>query len=304
MPFRIRGVLVASDLSESATPALRAAGALASLADADLHVVHAVEGNEPDGGPRDRELEDARSGLRARLLQALPPSVRVASSHVAPGRAHEVILRRAEEVEADLLVIGPHRGRPGTGEPLGATADELVRSSAVPCLIVHAPLSLPLRRILVPSDFSKAAQGALDVALIWAAALRMPSASGEETRLDVVHALGARGSAGGDEEAEAERRLREQIGAAERQTGSAGMMQTGAAVLRGAEAVDAILHFARDRRSDLLVLGTQGQSAAEAAPMGSVSSGVARRADRPVLLVPPGFWQSWLSRNELLQEGS
>jgi nucleotide-binding universal stress UspA family protein len=43
MPFRIRSILLASDLSASEREVLRGAGALAALTGAALHVVHAVE---------------------------------------------------------------------------------------------------------------------------------------------------------------------------------------------------------------------------------------------------------------------
>jgi universal stress protein E len=305
MPFRVRAVLVASDLSETATVVVRAAGALAALAEAELHAVHAVEPGGRDGESSIRELEDARAALRAQLRGALPPSIESASVHVVPGRAHEVILRRAAEVAADLLVIGPHDGRQESGAPLGTTADRLVRTSDLPCLVLREPLSLPLRRILVPSDLSEAAEGALDVAFIWGAALRMPAASGEETRLDVIHSLAAVSEQSAvDLDAEAERGLREQVAAVEARTGCGGLMKVATAVIHSAGAADAILRFARENQPDLLVLGTHGQSALVRALVGSVSSAVARRAERPVLLVPPGYWKSWRRRNEALQDGS
>jgi hypothetical protein len=67
MPFRINAVLVANDLSESATSVMRAGGALARLAEAELHVVHAVEAEEPSAAADDRKMETARAGLQAQL---------------------------------------------------------------------------------------------------------------------------------------------------------------------------------------------------------------------------------------------
>jgi nucleotide-binding universal stress UspA family protein len=50
-------------------------------------------------------------------------------------------------------------------------------------------------------------------------------------------------------------------------------------------AVDTIVTAARDGGHDLVVLGTRGRGRIEAAILGSVSSGVAARAGRPVLVV-------------------
>src|SRR5690606_38988156 len=132
-----------------------------------------------------------------------------------------------------------------------------VRTSDEPCLIVHSPISLPLRRILVPSDLSKAAEGALDVALIWGAALRLPTRSGERTRLDVVYATSE-----GEEvdAAKTEGTLRDQIAYAKAVTGFAGQLEVDTAVIQDGDAADAILHFARENRVDLIVLGTHGES--------------------------------------------
>lgn len=120
MTFRIRAVLTASDLSRSAAVVVRAAGALAALAEAELHAVHAVE---PDGRSKEPGSpgDDVGGALQAHLREALPASVDVTSSHVEAGQAHEVILRRAREVQADLLVIGRHREAHATGEALGTT---------------------------------------------------------------------------------------------------------------------------------------------------------------------------------------
>jgi nucleotide-binding universal stress UspA family protein len=57
-------------------------------------------------------------------------------------------------------------------------------------------------------------------------------------------------------------------------------------VLEGAPA-EAILAFARNRDADLVVLGSRGRGAVVGAVLGSVSSEVVHRADRPVLVARP-----------------
>src|SRR5690606_15872693 len=96
----------------------------------------------------------------------------VASREVEIYVAHKAILDRAAAVEADLIVIGPHRRRAVGDAFLGSTADRVIRSAGAPCLVVRGPLSLPLRRVVVPIDLSEPAQRALDAALRWSDALR------------------------------------------------------------------------------------------------------------------------------------
>ena len=295
MPFRIRSVLAAHDLSDTAAETLRSAGALAALADAELHVVHAMDGEEGDADEAGRRLEDC-------VHAAVPGTVSIASAGVTRGRPDEVILRRAQEVGADLLVIGPHReGR--ARQRLGTTADRLVRASDVPCLIVHGPVSLPLRRVLVPSDLSDAARGALELALIWAAALRMPSGADGRTRVEVLHVHPPPGRGPGAPDAAAGA-LRQQVSAAGEESGCASLLQVEQAVAPAPDAADEIIRRAGDEPADLLVLGTRGQGRASSGPLGSVSSDVARRAPCPVLLVPPAFWRTRLAREAAMGAGA
>lgn len=296
MPFRIRSILVASDLSESAREVLRTGSAFAALTEAELHVIHAAESTATTDASGDDPTEVATRRLREQLHHAIPRNAKVASSRVDSGRAHEVILQRAEKVGADLIVVGPHRERPEARQVLGTTADRIVRTSDQPCLIVHGPVSLPLRRVLVPSDLSDAARGALDLALIWAAALRLPTRSGEETRVDVLHVLPPPST-----RIEAERELQDQVAAAGERTGCASLLRVNQVVVEGATATDEILRRAGENQVDLLVLGTHGESAMSRALIGSVSSAVARRAECAVLLVPPAWWKARQAREKVVR---
>jgi nucleotide-binding universal stress UspA family protein len=299
MLFRIRSILVATDLSDGAAAVLRGAGALAELAEAELHVVSAVD---PYAARMEEvTLEEAKaaatSAVKEQLRASLPPRIPVTTCRVTAGAPHEVILQRSRDLGVDLVVIGPHRERPeGNGE-LGTTADRLIRTSDAPCLVLRAPLSLPLRRMLVSSDLSAAAGGAVNLALVWAGALRLPSSAGERTRLDVVHvAAPTRGGDRAGNREEDERELREQVADAVRSSGVRTLVAIEPVVLEGEQVADEILRVARESASDLLVMGTHGRSSTARALIGRVSSVVARRAGCPVLLVPPDFWRDYLAR--------
>jgi nucleotide-binding universal stress UspA family protein len=290
MPFRIRAILAASDLSSGAGGILHAAGSLAALTGARLHVIHA---EEPRSGPglRDPEAQESDPTFRTLTRQieaSVPPQAELTSHLVAAGRAHEVILDRARDVEADLIVLGPHRERHSGERVLGATADRLVRTSEVPCLIVPRPIDLPLRCVLVPNDLSPAAQAALDVALLWGAALRMPTATGGGTTLHVLHVASPGADAG---EIEAARLgLREQVEASRKRMGGVTVLRVDEEVVADENPTEVILRSAREKAVDLLVMGTHGHGALARALIGSVSSSVSRRAECPLLLVPPGYW--------------
>jgi nucleotide-binding universal stress UspA family protein len=309
MPFRTRSILVAADISESALRVLRAAGALTALTEANLHVVHAMEpgAKDPAGFSTELTTRTLSMELQAQLRMALPGPVDATSARVLAGDPVEVIVRRAEEVEADLIVAGPHRRHTEAGGDLGSTADRLVRTSALPCLIVRGELSLPLRRVLVPSDLSEASSGALDIALIWAAALRMPKGSEGATVVEVLHVCSsgtADDPAGrGDCGEQVEEALRIQVAEASERTGLTAPLQIRSTTETADDIGAAIVGRASRDTADLLVLGTHGESAQERELIGSVSSAVAQTAECPVLLVPPGLWQVRQAREEKLRRG-
>jgi nucleotide-binding universal stress UspA family protein len=287
MPLRIRSILAAHDGTDGASALVRTAASLAALAEAEIHILHAVEPLRLVAGAAaiagmEAERREARASLRRWILEGIEPSVPVTSCEIIEDAAHPAILERAAQVDADLILIGPHRPRAVGDRVLGSTADRVVRTSEIPCLIVHAALSLPLRRILVATDLSPAARNALEVGMTWSALLRMPMLRGGGTELTVLHVA---------RDAESARRakmaLDDEVAGATERTGIGSMLAVRAAVQQAPDAGEALLEAAGGMDADLLVIGTHGRGALARALIGSVSSWIARTATIPVLLVPP-----------------
>jgi len=73
------------------------------------------------------------------------------SSRISQGAPHSEIIKTAEEVKADLIVIG--KGRADDKAILGATALKVLRRSPVPVLIARKNEDkISIKRILVPTD--------------------------------------------------------------------------------------------------------------------------------------------------------
>jgi nucleotide-binding universal stress UspA family protein len=288
MLFRLRTILIASDLSERAGHVVGRAAELASLAEAELHVLH-VAGEGISGRERQEALERVREQVEANL----PERRLVTGSHVARGEPDVAILQYGRDLGADLIVIGPHRGAPGEERDLGTTADRLVRYSDVPCLVMHGPMRLPLHAMLVPSDLSPASEGALEIALNWGTALRMPRGSGESTRLLVLQVVPPDGDDRPDPEewAERERRLRDHARTVVGRCPGRVPLVLRETLVYGSQPANEILRFSDENDVDLVVIGTHGENPVTRAAIGSVSSAVARRSARPVLLVPPATWR-------------
>jgi universal stress protein E len=287
MLLRIRSILVASDLSEGAGEVVHCAAELAALAEAELHVMHSRPGITK--GESEEVLDAVRDQVRSHTHD-LRVKTRSYVGRIEPDAA---IAQYAEEVDADLIVIGPHRGRPGEERELGTTADRVVRTSAVPCLVMHGPLRLPLRKMLVPSDLSPASDGAFEIALNWGAALRVPTSSGEQTRLFVLQVIrpSTEGSPSPEEWSARDRALREHTDAVATRHEGRIPLDIQRMLVYGPYPANEIVRFSSENQIDLVIMGTHGENPVTRAAIGSVSSAVTRRSQRPVLLVPPALWR-------------
>lgn len=177
-----RQILVAVDAEGLADHAIHAGLDLARRFDARLELLHAV------GTPAlDWEIaEDARSA--AAHAGILTTAWRAMNAHVGkllaarngvalrtedlirilPGRPAKVILDRAAELDADLIVLGTHRRR-GLAD-FGSTV-RAVLASAPKGVWIQPRAFAPITSILVPIDLSPDSLRALSTACVLAGAL-------------------------------------------------------------------------------------------------------------------------------------
>jgi universal stress protein A len=141
----IRTILVPSDFSSCAAAALRYAVSLATKLGATIHVVHVTPLPMlavPDGGimlPADILAQMSSEADRAlgKLRKEWGEQGVTLHTHVAEGAPQHEIARVAQELKADLVVIGTH-GRSGLAHMfMGSVAERVVRLSPVPVLTVR-----------------------------------------------------------------------------------------------------------------------------------------------------------------------
>jgi nucleotide-binding universal stress UspA family protein len=146
-----RTILHPTDFSERSQHALGLGCALARDYGARLIILHVANvptlGYGADGGvpamlpPAPQELRAAAQGQLDRLQ--LPPANVRAERRLEQGDAVAEILRVAQEVHADLIVMGTH-GRTGLGRLLmGSVAEQVVRQATCPVLTLKTPPRRP-----------------------------------------------------------------------------------------------------------------------------------------------------------------
>ena len=137
-------------------PAVAAAGGLADVFGARLHILHAVESPAeglPDGEDADIPYGEREAALmakrRQRIAEALSETVGEnarpdAAIDLVPGVPGEIIPQRARELGADLIVVGvrPHPGLRGAITP--STTEAVLRHARCAVLTVpDVPESMP-----------------------------------------------------------------------------------------------------------------------------------------------------------------
>jgi nucleotide-binding universal stress UspA family protein len=289
----LRRLVVASDLSENSDRGLQAAAALAHAAGAELHVFHCVsqpvfpywEGLVSDA-TRETWTTSARTDLEWQVRRVLGDDAAPPRLEVEVGEPAREVGRYAAESGADLLVVGPHEPRTALDDLLGTTADRLIRSAAVPCLVANRPVSPPLRQVLLPVDFSAPSRHAVVVGMDLLGESLL--ARGDDREPTVVEILFVSAFAAGHPRPFAvEPRLAEQVEAARERLPADANVKLLPRILSAPLPVDGILRAAERMRADLIVLGTHGYGTLGRALIGSVASAVARTVPFPVLLVPP-----------------
>lgn len=131
----IKSIVVAVDLDARAAKLIEAGDSIAKAFGAELHVVHA----SPDDGAGVAQYMDSAwrtevaHQLKARLEESVKEAAATAKVHVIPGEAAKVIRQVAEEVNANLVILGRHLDKGFFGR-LRTHSYAIVRESPCPVL--------------------------------------------------------------------------------------------------------------------------------------------------------------------------
>jgi nucleotide-binding universal stress UspA family protein len=294
--MRIQRVLCAIDYSDYSSRTLRHAAAIATSYDANLHVLHVVPDLLPTyvafAGPLPPlPITDVEPAAR-QALEAFVDGAGVelpASRVVRRGKAFLEIAAYAEEIGADLIVVGTHGYSGFDHVMLGSTAERLLHHAPCPVLTVPRGADeagfldrVRFSHVLCAVDFSPASIEAL--------AQGLSIAQEHGAQLTLLHVLETLA----DEDARTQahyrvgefvtERRREMIQRLEdlvpesartwcRVSSVVALGKPGRIILREADA----------RQADLIVMGAQGRGDLGLMLFGSATQTVVREATCPVL---------------------
>lgn len=279
MPFST--ILIPTDLSEFSRSSLRWASLLQLRLGAKLTLLYAnqpwvsfdvIEGpatylmqNSPEFK---RTLADEVRDYVARNLPELKGEV---ETRVVDKEPSQAILETADEIDADVIVMGTH-GRTGWRRALiGSVAEKVVRHSQRPVLCIPPAaedIEYPsIAKILCPVNFTPIARLAVEEA----AAL----ADTFDAELLVVHVTDDINDAvdvAGEFDAWIEPHVRNRCRYSH--------------IVSAGNAAEETIRMAQENGADLIVIGAQHKRFADDTVIGTTTERVIRSAKRPVLVVP------------------
>jgi nucleotide-binding universal stress UspA family protein len=157
-------ILVATDMSQRSDRAIARSCLLARQTGAALHILHIVDDELP-ASIAEAEIASAEASLKALTSAGHDFRGLDARVEVASGDPWKTIVQKADDLDADLLVLGTHRHRGLVGMFEGTTLERVAKTSRRPVLRVTAPATEAYHRPVVGVDFSDCARQAARLAL-------------------------------------------------------------------------------------------------------------------------------------------
>jgi nucleotide-binding universal stress UspA family protein len=141
-----KAILFATDFSESSDHAFQYALSLARRFESRLGIIHVI--SEPvdlrgfyvphiSFDKLEEEIEQGALKIMEKFCRTHAHDYARLESFVVPGIPYDEIIKKAEEISADLIVVGTH-GRTGLDHVLfGSTAEKVVRKSLIPVMTIR-----------------------------------------------------------------------------------------------------------------------------------------------------------------------
>lgn len=276
--MKFNHALLAVDLSSSSDDMIYCMSDLKAIGINKVTLITAVSNPYP-GGPEKFDksgFEKKLTGYSAAVAKQGFESdwiLKVESGTYAP----VTILKTADEIHADILIIG-HRGHNRLSELfLGSVANEILQRANMPLLLLRisdnpgdSNVSICrnlTEKILVATDFSENADKAVNII----ADLHNPDSSA----IHLVHVKTR------NEDNSEDQKLKELVESIPKNN----FKDVQGTILKGNTAFE-INKFADDQNCTLIVMGSQGKGFIKELFIGSNSVRVARFTSKPLLLIP------------------
>lgn len=299
----MKRLLVPIDFSESTLAILKVAQNLALKHEAGIYLIHVIEPMDfgsmgMPGGVGVTETMEVQQIYHDQLASYANDLIAAgvgAEGLYREGSVIQAIATEIDNLDIDHVVIGSHKHTPMYDLFLGSTTEGILRLSSRQTPVTVVPMTRPAEdseflalkkrsmRFLVPVDFSEGTDVVVQYAIEMAKAME-----GEIHLMHVVATMNPAGVAADipgahvavEDEHEADQR---RLDAAVRRVREAGIT-VDAGLAYGAP-VDGIVHEAKHRLTDWLIIGSHGHGKLYELLVGSTTDGVIKRVNLPVTVI-------------------
>lgn len=280
---KLQVVVTGTDFSSTSRGAVGEAVRLVSgRPEGRLVVVHVVSKGDVIREGLEDELRtfvldlDVRGQLRPEQVEP----------RIVKGAVAEGIATVADEVGADLIVVGPLQKGFVERYLTGGPAEQLFGLTHVPVLATRGPAVSGYDYILVPVDFDEHTSRLIDLAGLMASDAY--GAAGEDAHIELLHAYLLPGgvhavSARQAVQTRLEAELTDSLRTIAAECGASSLIRTTTVVAGVASEV--IPRLARSSGADLIVMGTTGGRGIGRHILGSTTSAVLGEVETPMLVV-------------------
>ncbi len=286
---KLEKLLLPTDSSEFSEGAIREAITLAKACSSKLFAVSVIETNPEYEtiAPQlvEKAEKEARQHLNAVKARASKEGVDCEIIARQGEEPYKYIVEEAAKNQVNMIIMG-RRGRTGFKRlMMGSVTAKVIGHAPCNVLVVPRAARLELRNILVATDGSRysdaAASEAISIAKQCGANLVVVSVvpSEAESPFDIVHSEMQKGLIADKEFQEAEKNIKSVKNLAEKE----GINVSGF-ILAG-RPYEAIIDTAKEKRADLIVVGSHGRTGIARLLMGSVTERVIGHAECAVLIV-------------------
>jgi nucleotide-binding universal stress UspA family protein len=293
--FPIKQIMVATDMSPFASHAEARAAVLAhELGSESLHVLHVIDNLalealrhlDPTPLETEQRLMESSHIQLAEIEHKLSEKygIQVITTTLNVGRAYSEIVRYAELLEVDLVVLGAHGGGFVQDLFIGSTVDKVLRKLTRPLLIVKREPEVPYQNILIPADFSDSSVRAMKFAMRVAPHAYITALHAFEVPLHAkLHSAGIDYKLMQFYEAEVHAQKKMEMRRFVSELETPGISLTG--IIEQGAAFDVIRKKMEALEADLIVIGKHGQSERDEMLPGGVTMRVIQDTDCDVLVV-------------------
>jgi nucleotide-binding universal stress UspA family protein len=266
-------ILVAHDFSKSSDNVVSSAIELAKIFQSTIVLIHILPDDIVNEKARNLLNDTAVAKLSQTRILIKKEGVKSESSLLMVGNPHEIIVRAAVDVSANLILVGSGETHKGDAFRLGTTAERIIQKSEKPVFVIKENVLLNVNNILCPVDFSDASRRALKNSIMMARKFK------SELTILAVCELQESVWFTSEKIKKKENELRYKLHLEELDSFLKGMNLTGLnwtkEVPKGKPSEEILSAISR-KMIDLLVMGTAGRTGVNLMFMGSVTEKVVR----------------------------